>query len=287
MSSFSLAYRNRSLRPKPSRVLCADASRFIVCTLVLAVVAIAFGTVSASAQSPEPAKGKTIHIAAAADLQSVLPALAPLYERKTGVKLIISYGASGTLATQIINGEDVDLFLGADYTFPEKIVAAGLADSKAAVPYGRGTLVLWARKDSPYQPLHLEALSDPRVKHIAIADELRAPYGRAAAAALTKLKLYDELKPKFVVGEDISQTGQFVQSGNADLGLISLTMALSDQFSKTGTYVLVPDVYPEIRQCGVVLSKSNHRTEAHAFFDWLLSSEIQGNLPKLGLNPVR
>ena len=268
--------------PRQSARLSNPVSRFAA-TLLAGAVLLSLAIPTAQAQSP----AKEIHIAAAADLQSVLPTLAPLYEQKTAVKLIISYGSSGTLATQILNGEKVDLFLGADYTFPEKIVAANLADSKAAVPYARGTLVLWARKDSPYQPLHLEALSDPRVKHIAIADEIRAPYGRAASAALTKLKLYEELKPKFVIGDNIAQTGQFVQSGNADLGLISLTMAMSDQFSKSGTYVLVPNVYPEIRQCGVVLAKSEHRTEAHAFFDWLLSSEIQGDLPKLGLKPAQ
>ena len=171
--------------------------------------------------------------------------------------------------------------------FPEKIVAANLADSHDAIPYARGTLVLWARKDSPFQPLHLEALSDERVKKIAIADELRAPYGRAAAAALTKLKLYDQLKGKFVVGENIAQAGQFVESGNADLGLISLSIASSEHFKQLGTYVLVPAVYPEIRQCGVVLLKSEHRTEAHAFFNWLLSSPIQSELPKLGLHPAQ
>lgn len=255
---------------------------------MLAVALAATSTGATIAQTePAASTGKEIHIAAAADLQSVMPALAQRYEAKTGVKLIVSYGSSGTLATQIINGEEVDLFLGADYTFPEKIVAANLADSKDAEPYARGTLVLWARKDSPYQPLHLEALSDSRVKHIAIADELRAPYGRAAIAALSKLKLYEALKPKLVVGDNISQAGQFVLSGNADLGLISLTMAMSEQFKQAGTFVLVPKVYPEIRQCAVVLAKSAHRTEAHAFFDWLLSAEIQGDLPKLGLNPVR
>jgi molybdate transport system substrate-binding protein len=125
------------------------------------------------------------------------------------------------------------------------------------------------------------------VKSIAIANELHAPYGRAAVAALTKLKLYDELKPKLVVAENIAQTGQFVESGNAQLGLISLTMAMSDHFKQLGTYVLVPDVYPEIRQCGVVLLKSSHRTEAHAFLDWLLTEPIQSELPKLGLKPVQ
>ncbi len=247
---------------------------------------------SFNAAESQSAPAKEIHIAAAADLQTVMPPLAQRYEREKGVRLVISYGSSGTLATQILNGESAskngpDLFLGADYTFPEKIVAANLADSKDPIPYAKGTLVLWTRKDTPFNPLHLEALSDPRVKKIAIADELHAPYGRAAVAALIKLKLYDQLKPRFVVGENISQAGQFVESGNADLGLISLSMATSEHFKQLGTYVLVPNVYPEIRQCAVVLAKSPRRTEAHAFLDWLLSPQIQSELPKLGLNPVR
>ena len=226
-------------------------------------------------------------MAAAADLQAALPPIAQRYEQKTGIKLVVSFGSSGTLAAQILNGAPFDIFLGADYTFPEKIVAANLADSKSAIPYAKGSLVLWARKDSPLQPLHLEALSDPRVQKIAIADELRAPYGRAAVAALTKLKLYDQLKSKLVVAENVAQASQFVQSGNAQLGLISLSTAMSTAFKEQGTYVLVPDVYPDIRQCAVVMSKSDRRTEAHAFLDWLLTSEIQAELPKLGLDPVR
>lgn len=238
--------------------------------------------------SPKDGAGRSIRIAAAADLQAVMPPLAQRYEQASGVKLIVSYGSSGTLATQIINGEPVDLFLGADYTFPERVVAAGLADSRAPIPYAEGTLVLWARKDSPLQPLHLEALSDARVQRIAIANELHAPYGRAAASALGKLKLYNQLKPKLVVAENVAQAGQFVESGNADLGLISLSLAVSEHFKQLGTYVLVPTMtYPDIRQCAVILVKSKHRAEAHAFVDWLLSSPIQSDLPKLGLDPVR
>jgi molybdate transport system substrate-binding protein len=101
------------------------------------------------------------------------------------------------------------------------------------------------------------------------------------------MKLYEQLKPKLVIGENIAQAGQFVQSGNAQLGLISLTMAMSEKFKSTGSYVLVPKVYPEIRQCAVVLVKSEHRAEAHAFLAWLLSSPVQSSLPKLGLAPVQ
>lgn len=247
------------------------------------------GSPGTAQKQPKVAAGgssNTIRIAAASDLQTVMPTLAEAYHHATGITLKVSYGSSATLATQIVNGEPVDLFLGADYIFPEKVVVARLADERDPVPYGRGTLVLWARKDSPLQPLHMEALTDPRVKTVAIANAEHAPYGRAAVSALTKLHLYEQVKPKLVIAENIAQAGQFVESGNAQLGLISLTLAVSQPFKAAGTYVLVPELYPEIRQCAVVLAASPHRAEAHAFLDWLTSPAIQQNLPKLGLRPV-
>jgi len=227
-------------------------------------------------------------VAAAADLQPVMPALAQRFEKETGTKLVISFGSSATLVTQIQNGAPFDIFLAADYVFPEKIVAAGLADSAQPTPYAKGTLVLWTRKDSGLLPLTLDTLSDPRIKTIAIANEFHAPYGRAAATALRNMKLYDALSPHFVVGENISQTAQFVESGNAQLGFISLTAASTQHFKETGTYILIPtSQYPEIRQCAVIMVKSEHKIEAHTFLTWLLSPLIQGELPQVGLGAVQ
>ncbi len=217
-----------------------------------------------------------------------MPALSQAYEHATGVKLIASFGSSSALATQIIGGAPMDIFLGADFVFPEKVVAAGLADEPEPVAYARGTLVLWARKDSGLLPLSLDRLTDPRVTRIAIANELHAPYGRAAAAALRKMKLYDKVSPHLVVGENIAQTAEFVESGNAQLGLISLTAAESQHFKDIGTYVLVPTTqYPEIRQCAVIMKNSDRKADAHAFLDWLLSPAVQQNWAKLGLRPVK
>ena len=227
-------------------------------------------------------------MAAAADLQPVMPVLSQAYEKATGVKLVVSFGSSSTLATQILDGAPMDIFLGADFTYPEKVVAAGLADAGAPTAYAKGTLVLWTRKDSGLLPLSIERLTDPRVKTVAIANELHAPYGRAAVAALRKIKMYDAVSPHFVVGENITQTAQFVESGNAQLGLISLTAASTDHFKEIGTYVLVPtSQYPAILQYAVVIKNSNRRADAHAFLDWLLSSPVQGNLPNLGLGAVK
>jgi molybdate transport system substrate-binding protein len=231
---------------------------------------------------------KELHVAAAADLQPVMPVLADAYQKSTGVKLVISFGSSGNLATQILSGAPMDLFLGADFVYPEKIVAAGLADGTAPTQYAKGTLVLWARKDSPLQPLSVEKLLDPRVTSIAIANELHAPYGRAAAQALRKMKMYDQTAPHFVVAENVAQAAQFVESGNAQLGLISLTAASSPHFKDVGTFVRVPTTtYTPIMQCAVVMAKSENRAEAHAFLDWLLTPAVQGNLEKLGLGAVK
>jgi len=227
-------------------------------------------------------------VAAAADLQPVMPVLSQAYEHATGIKLVVSFGSSSTLATQILGGAPMDIFLGADFVYPEKVVAAGLADAGAPTAYAKGTLVLWTRKDSGLLPLSVERLTDPRVKTVAIANELHAPYGRAAAEALRKMKMYDAVSPHFVVGENIAQTAQFVESGNAQLGLISLTAASTEHFKEIGTYVLVPTTqYPPILQYAVVMKNSDRRADAHAFLDWLLSPAVQGNLPKLGLGAVK
>lgn len=230
---------------------------------------------------------KELRVAAAADLQPVMPVLATAYEHATGVKLVVSFGSSATLTTQILNGAPIDLFLGADFVFPEKIVAAKLTDATAPTPYAKGSLVLWARKDSAVQPITIDSLTDKRATSIAIADEMHAPYGRAAVASLTWMKIYDKVKPHLVVAENVAQAGQFAESGNAQMGLISLTLASTPHFQEIGTYVLVPTTtYPPIRQCAVIL-KAGRKAEADAFLKWLLTPGVQANLPKYGLAPIQ
>jgi molybdate transport system substrate-binding protein len=229
-----------------------------------------------------------VHVLAAADLQPVLPLLADRFEHASGIKLVVSFGSSATLATQILNGDPADLFLAADESFPQRIVAAGLADTDAPIPYARGTLVLWARKDSPLQPLSQNTLAEGKFQSLAIANPEHAPYGRAAVAALTTMKLYDQLKPKIVQAENIAQTAQFVESGNAQLGLISLTSASTPHMQTIGTFMRVTaDTYPAIRQCAVVMKKADHKADTHVFLDWLRSPAVQQSLPGYGLDPAQ
>lgn len=230
---------------------------------------------------------RELHVAAAADLQPVMPALVAAYEQATGVKIVASFGSSATLTQQLLSGAPQDVFLSADYLHPEQIVAGGLADGREPTPYAHGVLVLWARKDSPAQPLTLESLTKPGVTRLAIANDLHAPYGLAATRAIAALGLTDKLKSKLVVGENVGQAAQFAASGNAQAAFISLTLANSDALRASGTSVRVPNVYPEILQCGVVLKKSTQLEAARAFLQWLTSAPTQQKLQQYGLEPAR
>lgn len=243
--------------------------------------------VSLNAQTP-------LRVAAAADLEPVLPPILEQFRVATGMRAEATYQASAVLTTQIQNGAPFDLFLSADLGYPKRLIDAGLADaagspdSSTPVVYARGTLVLWIRKDTHLPPPSLDLLRSPELKRLAIANPERAPYGRAAVAALTSLKLYDALKPRLVTAENIAQAAQFVDSGNADAGLISLTSALTPRLAANGVYFVIPrDLYPPIEQGAVIVSSTTQRVAVHKLLDFLLSASVQAQLSKSGLTPVK
>jgi molybdate transport system substrate-binding protein len=259
-------------------------NKWIRKSFFVSILGLAF-LVPASAQAP-------LRIAAAADLEPVLPPILAQFEQATGIHAEATFQASAVLTTQIQNGAPFDLFLSADLGYPKRLIDAGLADaagspdSSTPIIYAKGTLVLWTRKDSHLTP-SLDLLRSPELKRLAVANPDRAPYGRAAVAALLSLKLYDTLKPKLVTAENISQTAQYVDSGNADAGLISLTSALTPRLSASGSYFVIPrELYPPIEQGAVIVSKTTQRAQAHKFLDYLLSAPIQAQLAKSGLTPV-
>ncbi len=246
--------------------------------IALVVVALA---VCAHAQ-------QTLRVAAAADLQPVLPAILSEFSAQTGIHGEASFQSSATLATQIMNGAPFDLFMAADLSFPGKVIAAGMAEQMQPVVYAQGTLVLWTRNDSRYKTLTMESLRDPELKSLAVANAEHAPYGRAAEAALKHLNLYDTVKPKLRVAENIAQTAQFVESGNAELGLISLTSAMTPQMRNSGHYIVVPrDAYPPILQGLVVVKRAGgNSAAAHRLMDFLASPAITRELEASGLDPA-
>ena len=240
-------------------------------------------------QSQTSFQTQTLRLAAAADLEPVLPPILEQFRQATGLRVDATYQASAMLTTQIMNGAPFDLFLSADMGYPKRLIDAGLAEGERGVPftYAKGTLVLWTRKDSALPPPSVDLLRNPALKRLAIANPERAPYGRAAVAALTKLSLYETLRPRLVTAENIAQAAQFVDSANADAGLISLTSAMTPRMMSAGSYFVIPrNLYPPIEQGAVILNKTKHREAAHRLLDYLLSAPVQSILAKSGLAPV-
>jgi molybdate transport system substrate-binding protein len=255
--------------------------------IVLIFIAGMAAWLGGAAQTP-------LRVAAAADLEPVLPPILSAFQQATGIHAEATYQASATLTTQIENGAPFDLFLSADLSYPKRLIdagvadAAGTADSSTPITYAKGTLVLWARKDGGLPLPSLDLLRNQAVKRLAIANPERAPYGRAAVAALKSLGVYDALKPKLVTAENIAQAAQFADSGNADAGLISLTSAMTPRMSSAGNYFVIPrDLYPPIEQGAVIISKTTQRDAAHKLLDYLLSPAVQTQLAKSGLTPAK
>jgi molybdate transport system substrate-binding protein len=217
------------------------------------------------------AAAQTLTVAAAADLQAVLPALAERFDSQSGATIRLTFGSSGNFFSQIQNGAPFDLFLSADVEYPRQLVAAGAALPDSLYEYGSGRLVLWARQDAGIdvrRGFHL--LSDARVRRIAIANPEHAPYGRAAVAALRHENVYASAQSKLVLGENISQAAQFVQSGNADVGILALSVALAPALKSSGVYFEIPaDWHPPIRQAAVIVRASQHQKAARDFLAFL------------------
>lgn len=265
----------------------ANCRTFLAAAVLIASYAISPAAGSLAAQT-------TLHVAAAADMEPVLPPILEQFRQATGIQAEATFKSSAVLATQIENSAPFDVFLSADMGFPKRLIDAGLADaagsadSTTPILYARGTLVLWTRKDSHLPAPSLDLLRSADLKRLAIANPERAPYGRAAVAALASLKLYDALKQKLVTADNIAQAAQFADTGNADAGLISLTSALTPQMAARGSYFVIPrELYPPIEQGAVIVSKTGQRAAVHKLLDYLLSAPVQAQMAKSGLMPAK
>lgn len=240
--------------------------------------------------APPVRAAETLTIAAASDLQFALRDIRDRYEKSGGAKLSVVNGSSGNFYSQIQNGAPFDLFFSADMDYPRRLEAAGLAEPGTFYPYGRGKIVLWVRQDSPVDVARgLPALLDPEVRKIAIANPSHAPYGRAAEAALRREGLWEKVSSRIVMGENISQTFQFIETGNADAGIIALSLALAPAATNKGKYFIIsPASYDPIDQAAIVLKSSPHKAEARRFLEYLKTPEILQLMKKYGfeLPPV-
>jgi len=253
------------------RVSSMNAKRIL--GLVVAVLLLA---VAGEAQE--------ITVAAAADLQGAFKELLPKFEASSGVKVKCSFGSSGNIASQIRNGAPYDMFFSADAEYPLALQKDGLTEPNSLYEYAVGRIVLWAPNGAKFDVRNgLKALLEPAVHKVAIGNPQHAPYGRAAVAALKSAGVYEQVRTKFVLGENISQAAQFVQTGNADAGIIALSLAMTQVMKDSGKYTEIdPKTYPELRQAAVVLKSAKNKTGAVTFLTYIKSAEARDLLKRYG-----
>jgi molybdate transport system substrate-binding protein len=222
-----------------------------------------------------------VTIAAAADLHFALDEISLKFRAEhPDVIIQTAYGSSGIFYAQIRNQAPFDVFLSADVEYPRKLVAEGIGVRDSLFVYAAGRIVVWVPASSSLDPA--TALRAASVRHVAIANPQHAPYGRAAEAALRSLGIYDGIAGKLVLGENVAQTLEFVQSGAADVGIVALSLALAPPVRGQGRYWEVPaTAYPRIEQGGVILRDSK---DAREFRSFLLDEGGRRILKKYGFS---
>jgi molybdate transport system substrate-binding protein len=230
-------------------------------------------------------QSQEITVAAAADLKFAMGELATNFERLTGNKVNVTYGSSGNFFSQIQNGAPFDLFFSADLDYAKKLEAGGQAEPGTLYNYALGRVVIWTPPgvQVDVNAQGMSALRDPAIQKIAIANPAHAPYGRAAVAAMKKAGVYDKVEPKLVYGDNISQAAQFAQSGNAQAGIIALSLAISPAMKDSGKMWLIPaELHPPIEQAAVVVKSSQKKEAAKAFLEYVKSGAGTAVLDKYG-----
>ncbi len=258
---------------------------FRCCLLLCANILLCADSIADETTNRAAAKGELL-IAAASDLRFALDDLISHFtNRYPECRPKPIYGSSGNFHAQIMNAAPFDLFLSADVSYSRALISAGKGLEADFFPYAVGRLVIWVPKTSKINlgELGIKSLLDPAVKRIAIANPEHAPYGRAAVAALKHFEVYGRVAKSLVIGENIAQTAQFVESGNADIGIIALSLAISPKMQSSGRYWEIPsEAFPRIEQGGLVLANAKNVAAARIFRDFMRGPEGRHLLQNYG-----
>lgn len=236
-----------------------------------------------------PASADTLMVAAASDLATSIDELAAAFSRQApDAEVKTSLGSSGNFFAQIKNGAPFDVFLSADMAYPARLAREGAADAATLAPYAIGRVAVWTVDPRFDLAQGMRVLNDPRVQRVAIANPDVAPYGQAARAALQANGYWDAVKGKLVIGENIAQAAQFVQSGSAQLGVVSYSTVLSPRMKGVGSYYLIPDTgLPPIEQGAVVTRHGAGKPLAARFLKFLQSPAARDILQRHGFSIPR
>ena len=223
-----------------------------------------------------------VQVAVAANFTAPMQKIADAFAQDTGHKAVLAFGATGKFYAQITNGAPFEVLLAADDETPARLEAAKQAVPGTRFTYATGKLVLWSAKEG-YVDSQGKVLQDGHFAHMSIANPKAAPYGAAAVETLTKLNLYQRLQPRIVQGENISQTYQFVSTGNAELGFVALSQVARDGRFTSGSGWIVPEsMHSPIRQDAVILLKGAANPAARALADYLKSDKAKGIIRAYG-----
>lgn len=228
------------------------------------------------------AHAEKITVAAAADLKFAMDEIVTAF-KKTNIsdEVEVIYGSSGKFNTQIQQGAPYDLYFSADIAFPRALAEVGLAAS-AVKPYAVGRIVLWSASMDASK-MTLESLLDRKIAHIAIANPKHAPYGKRAEEALRSTNLWDKVEAKLVYGENIAHTAQFIQTGNAQVGIIALSLAVNPELASKGGYWLIPDkLHQPLEQGFVITKRAENNALAKRFSDYMGSQSVRTVMTKYG-----
>lgn len=244
-----------------------------LCAAVLALGSIAqFGV----------ARADEVQVAVAANFTAPAKQIAADFEKETGHEAMLSFGATGKFYAQIKNGAPFEVLLTADDTTPAKLETEGAAVAGSRFTYATGKLVLWSATPGVVDDQG-KVLEKGDFKHLAIANPKTAPYGAAAVETLTALKLLDAVQPKFVRGENIAQTHQFVLSGNAELGFVALSQVMDDGKIGAGSAWVVPaELHEPIHQDAVLLNAGKGKAAAEAWLDYLKGDKAGAVIKSFG-----
>jgi molybdate transport system substrate-binding protein len=263
--------------------VCNRKMKFARIPVQIAALTLVFFLLPSNAANSR-AQGRELRVAAAADLEFAMQDLAEEFEKQSASKLAVTYGSSGNFFAQLQNGAPFDLFFSADIDYPQKLEAAGLTVPGSLYSYAVGRIVIWLPPDSKIDLAKQgwNALLDPRVQKIAIANPEHAPYGRAAVAALQKAGIYRQVQSKLVLGENISQAAQFVQSGNAQAGIVAFSLAVSPAMKDGQRWEIPSSMYPALEQGAVILKDAQNKESATAFLEFIKTAAARATLAKYG-----
>jgi molybdate transport system substrate-binding protein len=226
-----------------------------------------------------------VRVAVAANFTAPMQKIALAFEAETGHKAVLSFGSTGTLYAQIRNGAPFHILLAADAETPLKIEKEGLGLAGSRFTYAIGKLVLWSKQPGLVDDKG-EVLRTGAFQRIALANPKLAPYGAAAMETMTKLGVLQALQPRFVQGENIAQTYQFVSTENAQLGFVALSQVYADGKIAQGSAWMVPDtLHAPIQQDAILLKKGGENPAAAALMQFLRGERAKSLIQAYGYAP--